>query len=83
MATQKQLQLNIVKVDGPVFAGAVASVTVPGSEGEMTLLSDHTPLVSALRPGAILVKHLDGKIDQYETEGGTLEISQNIVTLLV
>ena len=83
MAEQKTLELNIARVDGPVFSGAVVSVTVPGSEGEMTLLSDHTPLVSALRAGVITAKRGDGTVETFEVTTGTLEVSHNTVTVLI
>lgn len=83
MSELKTLQLNIARVDGPVFAGEVVSVTVPGTEGEMTLLPNHTPLVSALRPGTILVRTVEGATETFTVENGTLELSKNSVTILL
>ena len=83
MAEQKTSQLTIARVDAPVFSGAVVSVTVPGSEGEMTLLADHTPLMSALRAGTITVRKEDGTNEEFAATGGTLEVSQNQVTILL
>ncbi|MEZ4195671.1 MAG: ATP synthase F1 subunit epsilon [Candidatus Paceibacterota bacterium] len=79
----KQLQLTIARVDAPVFSGAVTSVTVPGSEGEMTLLADHTPLMTALRAGTITVRKADGETETFPVTSGTLEVSQNQVTILL
>lgn len=83
MAELKQLNLTISRVDAPVFSGHVVSVTLPGSEGEMTLLADHTPLVSALRAGTITVRKADGTQEQFRVESGTLEVSNNTVTILL
>ena len=83
MAELKQLQLTIARVDAPVFSGAVTSVTVPGSEGEMTLLADHTPLMTALRAGIITVRKADGETEIFPVTSGTLEVSQNQVTILL
>lgn len=83
MAKNKTLNLTIARVDAPVFAGEVASVTVPGSEGEMTLLADHTPLMSALKAGTITVRKADGSTEVFAVESGTLEVSQNQVTILL
>lgn len=83
MAELKQLQLTIARVDAPVFSGSVTSVTVPGSEGEMTLLADHTPLMTALRAGTITVRKADGSTETFEVTTGTLEVSQNQVTILL
>ncbi len=83
MAEQKTLMLTIARVDAPVFSGAIVSVTVPGSEGEMTLLADHTPLMTALRPGTITVRKADGETETFPVTSGTLEVSQNQVTILL
>lgn len=83
MAEQKTLQLTIARVDAPVFSGLAVSVTVPGSEGEMTLLADHAPLMTALRAGVITVRKEDGKTETYEVASGTLEVSKNQVTILL
>jgi F-type H+-transporting ATPase subunit epsilon len=83
MSEQKTLNLNIARVDKSLFTGAVLSVTVPGTEGEMTLLADHTALVSALRGGTIMIKHVDGTEENIPVQNGTLEVSQNHVTVLI
>lgn len=83
MAELKQLNLTISRVDAPVFSGLITSVTVPGSEGEMTLLADHTPLMSALRAGTITVRNADGETETFEVTSGTLEVSYNTVTILL
>lgn len=83
MAELKTLQLTIAHVDGPVFSGPVVFVSVPGSEGEMTLLANHTPLMTALRAGSIIVRKVDGTEETFPVTSGTLEVSQNHVTILL
>lgn len=83
MAELKTLQLTIARVDAPVFSGPVVSVTVPGSEGEMTLLADHTPLMTALRAGTITARKEGGEEETFTVTSGTLEVSQNQVTILL
>lgn len=83
MAELKTLELTIARVDAPVFSGSVTQVTVPGSEGEMTLLPDHAPLMSALKTGTITVKKTDGEVVTFPVTAGTLEVSQNHVTILL
>ena len=83
MAEIKTLELTIARVDAPVFSGAALQVTVPGTEGEMTLLPDHAPLMSALKAGKVTVKKADGEVVVFEITTGTLEVSQNHVTVLL
>ena len=82
MAEQKLLKLTIAKVDGPVFDGEVVSVELPGVDGDMTVLADHTALVSPLRAGTVTVHKTDGE-ERYDITEGTLEISQNHATVLI
>jgi F-type H+-transporting ATPase subunit epsilon len=83
MAEQKLLKLSISKVDGPVFDGEVVSVTVPGSAGEMTILAQHSSLISPLKKGTITLKKADGQVETFDAESGTLEISNNHATILL
>jgi len=82
MAEVKKLHVIISKVDGPVFKGEVSSVTVPGSDGEMTLLANHSALISPLKAGKITVR-TESENKEFDIEQGTLEISSNQVTILI
>ena len=79
----KLLQLTLSKVDAPVFDGEVVSVTVPGTEGEMTILADHTALITVLRAGLVSIKTETGEIITHQIASGTLEISNNHATVLI
>ncbi|MBX2866817.1 F0F1 ATP synthase subunit epsilon [Candidatus Kaiserbacteria bacterium] len=79
----KTLHLTISKVDGPVFEGEVLSVTVPGTEGEMTLLPEHSALVSLLKKGNIVVRPMEGDEKGFAVEHGTVEVSGNQATILI
>lgn len=83
MAEQKLLQLIISKVDGPVFDGEVKSVTIPGVDGEMTILPDHEPLISPLRKGIITIVKSDDSREKFDASQGTFEVSNNSATVLL
>ncbi|MFM2423815.1 MAG: synthase epsilon chain [Candidatus Parcubacteria bacterium] len=79
----KFLKLTIARVDGPVFDGEVVSVTLPGTEGEMTIMADHEALVSALKAGVVTVRPTAGETTTYELESGTIEVRDNHATVLI
>jgi len=83
MAEQKLLQLTIARVDAPVFAGGVVSVTVPGTEGEMTLMADHEAIISALKEGTITYRLPEGTTETVSVTQGTLEVRDNAATILI
>jgi F-type H+-transporting ATPase subunit epsilon len=79
----KTFTLTIARVDGPLFAGEVKSVVLPGSDGEMTILPDHTALITPLRTGTLTVTEADGSTRTFPVTTGTLEVSANRATILL
>jgi F-type H+-transporting ATPase subunit epsilon len=47
------LLLEIVTPDAKIFSGDVTTVVLPGQLGEMGVLPNHAPLVTALVPGEL------------------------------
>ncbi len=83
MAEQKLLQLTIARVDAPVFTGGVVSVTVPGTEGEMTIMADHEAIISALKEGVVTYRLPAGEEETVSVTLGTLELRDNHATILI
>lgn len=83
MATSTTTNLTITRVDTAVFNGEVVSVTVPGSEGVMTILAHHAPLVSLLKEGTIVIHTADGTPESITVKSGVLEVSSNQITILL
>lgn len=83
MIPNATFSLTLTKVDMPLFAGQVVSVSVPGTEGDMTILAHHEPLVSLLKAGTISVNAGGEKEESYPIDGGVLEVSNNQVTILL
>ena len=80
---EKLLKINIAQVDRSIFAGDVVFMTLPGSEGEMTLMANHMPLISALKSGTITIKTAEGIIRQFPVKSGLLEVNNNYATVLL
>ena len=75
-------QLSIVTPEKIVFDGEVVSLTVPGIEGYLGILSNHAPLITALQPGRIEFQDDQDKIQIFSVSGGFVEVSGNKATLL-
>lgn len=75
------LNLEIVTPEKKVFADTVDAVTVPTASGEVGILQNHAPLISALQAG-ILSYTKGGAIERMVIAGGFLEVSQNNVSVL-
>jgi F0F1-type ATP synthase epsilon subunit len=54
------MKLQVLSFTGKAFdSEAVNSVTVTTRNGEITVLKDHMPLVSALKPSVLYIKYND------------------------
>jgi F-type H+-transporting ATPase subunit epsilon len=76
------LSVHIVTAEREVFAEeGVDEITVPGSEGELTVLPHHASLLTMIKPGIMrIVKGNDETISTIT--GGFLEVRDNRVTIL-
>jgi F-type H+-transporting ATPase subunit epsilon len=72
---------DLVSPERLLFAGEVAQVDLPGSEGDMGVLAGHAPLVTALRPG-ILVVYREGGDLRVVVNGGFAEVGPAGLTVL-
>jgi len=75
--------LVIASVGETRFDGAAISATIPGAAGEMTILSNHEPIVTTLKPGTITVRQTLGEPQEFAVESGVLEVSGNRAVVLL
>lgn len=75
------LQCSVLTPEGPVFEGAVESVAAVGADGEIGILPNHAPLITALGSGDLRVRQ-DGKVQHWLIMGGFLEVLKNKVVVL-
>jgi F-type H+-transporting ATPase subunit epsilon len=79
---ENSFQLDIISLTRPAFSGKVDSVTVPGAEGEMTILKNHIPLITPLASGEVVIRN--GKeITNMAVSSGFLIVEKEKVSLMV
>ena len=76
----ENFNLEIISPEKKLFEDKVNSITLPAFEGEMTILSNHIPLITFLRPG--IIKISGNKEIQYFLDEGTVEFLNNNLTIL-
>jgi F-type H+-transporting ATPase subunit epsilon len=75
------LNLEIVTPERVVFNETVESVSIPTSSGDVGILTNHVPMISALRSG-VLTYTKGGTTDKLVISGGFVEVSGNKVSIL-
>jgi F-type H+-transporting ATPase subunit epsilon len=75
------LHFELVSPARLLFSGDVAAVQIPGSEGEMTILPGHAPVLSTLKPGIVTIQK-DGGADRIFVRGGFAEVNAAGLTVL-
>jgi len=78
----KTVQLDVVSAEEKIFSGAVETVQVTGSEGELGIYPGHAPLLTMLKPGMVRLVKAQGDEDIIYVAGGVLEVQPNNVTVL-
>lgn len=75
------IQCDIITQERTVFSGQVDAVNLPGTEGRMGILPNHSPLLTALDFGEVIVR--TGNTEEYfAIGGGFLEVQPDHVTIL-
>ena len=72
--------IEIISPEKKIFAEKAKSITIPSFEGEMTILADHIPIITFLRPGIASIE--GSKESKYFVEEGTVEFSENTLIIL-
>jgi F-type H+-transporting ATPase subunit epsilon len=75
-------KLEIVSPERLLLSEIVKSVTVPGTDGYFTVLGDHAPLMTTLKPGFVTVVGNDGISHVYYVRGGFADVSPEGLTIL-
>ena len=75
------MQCDIVTQERTVYSGEVDAVNLPGSEGRMGILPNHTALLTTLGYGEVIVR-TDDQEEFFAIGGGFAEIQPDHVTIL-
>ena len=75
------LKLDIVTAERVVYSGEVEAVIAPGVEGQLGILPQHTPLMTILKAGELVVKSGGGE-DSLAITGGFIEVRPDRVIVL-
>lgn len=75
------IRCEIVSQDRMVYEGNADIVILPGVKGEMGILPNHAPLLTALRFGFLKIR-FEGKERVFTVAGGIAEVQPDLVTVM-
>ena len=73
---------DLVAPERTLFSGDVEAVMLPGTEGDMTVLPGHAPVMTALRTGFLIITNHKDEGERVLVRGGFAEINADRVTVL-
>jgi F-type H+-transporting ATPase subunit epsilon len=73
---------ELVSPERLMFSGEVEAVIVPGTEGQFTVLKDHAPLMTRLKPGIVEVDETATKKSRLFVRGGFADVAPSGLTIL-
>jgi F-type H+-transporting ATPase subunit epsilon len=77
------IHVDVVSAEASIFSGEAKFVALPGENGELGILPQHTPLITRIRAGAVRIQRADNGQEEFVfVAGGILEVQPNSVTVL-
>jgi F-type H+-transporting ATPase subunit epsilon len=75
-------KFELVSPERLLVSEDVESVIIPGTDGEMTVMARHAPVMSTIKPGVVTVRPVSGAEQRYVVFGGFADILPDGCTLL-
>jgi F-type H+-transporting ATPase subunit epsilon len=77
-----RLHCQVLTAERSVFDGEVDMVVAPGTEGQLGILPNHAPLITALTYGELIIHRADQGDEFIAIGGGFMEAGPDHVTVL-
>lgn len=75
------IQFDLVSPERRLVSTQATEVHLPGTDGDMTAMAGHTPMITTLRPGVVTVVTNEGA-KKYVVTGGFADIGPETISLL-
>ncbi|MCW3083679.1 MAG: synthase subunit epsilon [Bacteroidetes bacterium] len=74
--------LEIITPEKKIFSGEVEAVKLPGAEGSFGILNNHAPIIATLKKGIVKVTDKANKVENFDINGGVVEVLNNKIIVL-
>ena len=78
----ESFNFELVSPERLLLSESVNGVIIPGTDGEMTVMANHAPVMTTVKPGIVEVRAASGDSNRYVVFGGFADILPEGCTLL-
>lgn len=78
----KLIHLDIVSAEIEIYSGKAQMIIAEGILGELGIVYGHSPLLTKLKPGAVMIRKENNEEEYIYVNGGLLEVQPHAVTIL-
>ncbi|MDH3194826.1 MAG: F0F1 ATP synthase subunit epsilon [Hyphomicrobiales bacterium] len=75
-------QFDLVSPERLLMSDPVEQVTVPGADGQFTVLKGHAPFLTTLKPGVLDIRSEEGASQRIYVRGGFADVNASGLTVL-
>ena len=79
---EDNFRTEIVSPEKVIFSGNCVMATLPAYEGDMSILKNHIPIITFLRPGLIRIKKNGENNEEFFIQDGAVEFFNDILVIL-
>ena len=79
---EENLKFEIISPEKIIFSGNTKMIVLPSYEGDMSILKNHIPIITFLRPGIIKVQMNESNFNEFFVQDGTVEYFNDILVVL-
>lgn len=79
MATN--MQVDLVSPERRLASLEATSIEIPAAAGDMTVMAEHVPTITTLRPGILRI-HTNGGVEEFLVTGGFAQIGSAVSVLV-
>ena len=79
---EDNFKIEIISPEKIGFSEDTKMVTLPSYEGDMSVLKNHIPIITFLRPGIIKTEKKEGDLNKFFVEDGTVEFFKDVLVVL-
>jgi F-type H+-transporting ATPase subunit epsilon len=73
---------ELVSPERLLLSGDATEVSIPGADGYFTVMANHAPFMSTIKPGIVTAKRADGQQARYVVLGGFADVTPAGCTIL-